>query len=215
MCARAFTAAKTSIRNLVEIVTFFRYDRYIDEGGENLERELLERLYRQYYRELYTYVFSLCGRQALTEDILQDTFLKALTSLKDSHTNMRAWLYMVARNLYYDIYRKEKRLASAPAGEDGILGYKGENEREPGREAAADVLEEILRSEKRRELRQALEQLTSLKREVLILQYFGSFKHREIAAMLHLTPEHVRLLSYRAKNELRALLKDSGCQERL
>ena len=78
-------------------------------GGENLERKLLENLYLRHYRELYVYVYAMCGQKALTEDILQETFLKAFTALKDSHTNMRAWLYLVARNLCFNAMKKESR----------------------------------------------------------------------------------------------------------
>ena len=66
------------------------------KGSENLDKHLLEALYHRYYKELYIFVYSLCGNETVTDDILQDTFLKALLALKDSHTNMRAWLYMVA-----------------------------------------------------------------------------------------------------------------------
>lgn len=171
---------------------------------------MLEQLYEQYYGELYAYLYSLCGSTALAEDILQETFLKAFLSLKDSHTNMRAWLYMVARNLYYDTYRRERRMVSSPEPETG--GGK-RAERGTAGETGEDVLEEILRGERQRELRQALEQLAPRKREILLLQYFGGFRHREIAAMLHLSPEHVRLLAFRAKKELRILLDGREIQK--
>lgn len=171
---------------------------------------MLEQLYEQYYGELYAYLYSLCGSTALAEDILQETFLKALLSLKDSHTNMRAWLYMVARNLYYDTYRRERRMVSSPEPETG--GGK-RAERGTAGETGEDVLEEILRGERQRELRQALEQLAPRKREILLLQYFGGFRHGEIAAMLHLSPEHVRLLAFRAKKELRILLDGREIQK--
>ncbi len=173
---------------------------------------MLEQLYEQYYGELYAYLYSLCGSTALAEDILQETFLKALLSLKDSHTNMRAWLYMVARNLYYDTYRRERRMVSSPEPETGG-GKRTEAERDIAGETGEDVLEEILRGERKRELRQALEQLSPRKREILLLQYFGGFRHREIAAMLHLSPEYVRLLAFRAKKELRVLLDGREIQK--
>lgn len=53
----------------------------------------------------------------MTEDILQEIFLKALIALKDSHTNMRAWLYTVARNLCLNYLQKERR-TEALDGED-------------------------------------------------------------------------------------------------
>ena len=105
------------------------------KGSENLDKHLLEALYHRYYKELYIFVYSLCGSETVTDDILQDTFLKALLALKDSHTNMRAWLYMVARNLYYNYYNRQKNLFSIETEEvdrrnsrEKIISGEGEAE---------------------------------------------------------------------------------------
>jgi len=130
----------------------------------------------------------------MTEDILQETFLKAFTALKDSHTNMRAWLYLVARNLCYNCFRQERKLNG------------GEMEAEQ-KAAAQDILEEILREERKAELWKAVKRLSRQKREVILLQYFGGFSQKEIAAMLRLTPENVRILAHRARKELKSYLE--------
>ena len=39
---------------------------------------------------------------------MQETFVKAFLSLPDVNKNVRAWLYMVARNLFFNHYRREK-----------------------------------------------------------------------------------------------------------
>ena len=65
-----------------------------------MKPQLLETLYQNYARELLLYLYSLCRNQAMAEDLLQEVFLKALLSLQDTHPNFRAWLYLVAKNLY-------------------------------------------------------------------------------------------------------------------
>ena len=72
-----------------------------------MDNEILLKLYGLYQKELYLYLYSLCGDGHLAEDLLHETFLKALLALPDGHTNMRAWLYMVARNLFYNQQKKE------------------------------------------------------------------------------------------------------------
>jgi len=42
------------------------------------------------------------------------------------------------------------------------------------------------------------------------LQYFAGLSQRDIAAVLHLTPENVRVLAYRGKRELRSYMEGSG-----
>lgn len=74
-----------------------------------MDNKILEMLYRQYQKELYLYLYSLGGDRQLAEDLLHETFLKALLALPDGHTNMRAWLYMVARNLFYNDQKRRKK----------------------------------------------------------------------------------------------------------
>ncbi len=77
-----------------------------------MDKQLLEKLYDAYYQEIYLYVYALCKNHEWAADLTQETFLKALLSLDQSHTNMRAWLYTVARNLYYNEVSKNRRVMS-------------------------------------------------------------------------------------------------------
>ena len=171
---------------------------------------MLEALYQRYYKELYIFVFSLCGSESVTDDILQDTFLKALLTLKDSHTNMRARLYMVARNLYYNYYNRQKKQMMIEASD---FEHATMEVHTSGREVLiqSDILEEVLHKEEKKQLLEAVSQLKGQKKEVILLQYFGDFSQKEIAAMLKITPGNVKVLSYRAKKELKEYLtKEEG-----
>ena len=61
-----------------------------------------EQVYREYSLVIYHYLLKLGSPEAVAEDLMQETFEKALLSLSDNHTNMRAWLYLVARNLCFN-----------------------------------------------------------------------------------------------------------------
>lgn len=70
----------------------------------------------------------------------------------------------------------------------------------------ADILDQIILDEEKNALWKALMKLESRKREIILLQYFAGFDQKKIAAMLQITPENVRVLSYRAKKDLKKLL---------
>lgn len=58
----------------------------IREGGMiEVDNQILLKLYSLYQKELYLY--SLCGDRYLAEDLLHETFLKALLALPDGHSN--------------------------------------------------------------------------------------------------------------------------------
>ena len=74
-----------------------------------MDSEMLCQFYRCYASEIYLYLYSLCKNRELAEDLMQEVFLKALLSLSDAHTNMRAWLYKVARNTCLNELRRTNR----------------------------------------------------------------------------------------------------------
>ena len=156
-----------------------------------MDNEILLRLYSLYQKELYLYLYSLCGERQQAEDLLHETFLKALLALPEGHTNMRAWLYMVARNLFYNQRKKKSR--EILMEEQEYLSEKQTDE---------DLLE------KRRELYRAIRKLEQKKQEIILMQYFSGMSQKEIAAVLHITPENVRVLAYRAKKELKKYMEE-------
>ncbi len=162
-----------------------------------MDSKLLKELYQKYYRELYLYLYSLSKSREITEDLVQETFLKAILSLSDSHSNMRAWLYMVARNLYFNFMKKEKNKESFENTKETLTGSE-------------TLIEKIIENEQRRLCFEALQSLGGIKKEVLVLQYFGRLSQKEIAATLHITPENVRVLSFRGKKELKKFLEENG-----
>lgn len=165
-----------------------------------MDNRILKELYEQFGTELYLYLYSLCRNHSLAEDLRQETFLKALLALPDYHTNMRAWLYLVARNLYFNRRKKDKRLIPLEETHPEIM-HSNETD---------DILDSFIAKKQIRILYQALSMLPVQKCEILMMQYFGNMTQREIAAILHLTPENVRVLSYRAKKELKIYMEAKG-----
>ena len=162
-----------------------------------MEQKLLTLVYEKYHRELYLYIYSLSRNHHIAEDLTQETFLKALLSLPEEHGNIRAWLYMVARNLFFNYRKKASRNVSL-------------EEEMKRSDEEKDLLANMIENERKLQLYQALKKLDMKKREILLLQYFGDLSQKEIAAVLHITPENVRVLAYRAKKELKTYMEQQG-----
>lgn len=160
-----------------------------------MDNQILEQLYLRYGREILLYLFSLCKNWDMAEDLRQETFVKALFSLPEQHTNMRAWLYHVARNLCINQMAKEKRFAPLEEYEEVLK--KDE-----------DILEQYITQEEHRSVYLAVLKLPTPKKEILELQYFGGLSLKEIAELLHLTYEVVRVQKHRAKQELKKILEE-------
>ena len=167
-----------------------------------MENDVLAVVYRAYSREIYLYLYGLSHNRQLSEDLMQETFAKALITVVTADTGIRAWLYKVARNLYFNTYRKDKRL---------IIGLENaENKAEIRVEIEESLLSKLLRTEREKALYKALNKLESKKREVLLLQYFSGLSGKDIAKLLDITTENVRILVFRGKKELKLYLEEAG-----
>lgn len=160
-----------------------------------MNHDELEQLYRQYYNELYLYAFSMCKNHAAAQDIVSDTFFKALLSLKDGHTGVKYWLLYVCKNLVADYFRRQKRLAPLP--EEDTL---------PAQEA--DMAKRLIDNEERAGLYKALLRLPQAYKEIIVLYYFSNLSVGEIAQLTGQSGGAVRTLLYRARNRLREYLKE-------
>ena len=77
----------------------------------------IETIYRLYFRDVCLFLQGLTRSEALAEELTQETFFRALDGLKDydGKQDVRAWLFTVARNAYYDHCRKARRTAPLEA----------------------------------------------------------------------------------------------------
>jgi RNA polymerase sigma-70 factor (ECF subfamily) len=158
------------------------------------DRSALQFLYVRYAREVHRYVNSIVGDHHEAEDITQGVFLKLMRvigSYRQRDVPFAAWLRRVARNAALENLRSKRAM---PVHELHI----GEESREE------------IRSERVRDLRQALERLPYDQREVLILRHLAGLSPGEIAQMLDKTEAAVHGLHHRARNAFKAILRELG-----
>lgn len=82
--------------------------RLYERGNNRAFEELLSR----YKSKVYTYIFLLVRNKELTEDIFQDTFMKAIATIRQGKYvetgKFLPWLNRIAHNLIIDHFRREK-----------------------------------------------------------------------------------------------------------
>ena len=162
-----------------------------------MDKSILKETYEKYNREIMLYVYSLCHSTEAAEDITQEVFTKAILSLRDDHENIRAWLYMVARNMAYNYNRKRANTAQ-------VL-----DKLKHGVHTEPDISTVLVMKERYRELYEAIMKLNDKYREILIMQYFSGLQLKDAAEILGITPGNARILAHRARNKLRSLMEES------
>src|SRR5690606_35229671 len=112
----------------------------VQQGNQSDMTELVNR----YYDAILGYLFRLCGgKQALAEDMVQETFLRCISkiSLYDSQRPFKAWLYTIATNIARNYYRKaDTCYAENP---DETLEYEDEGQQTEGSVLQVETAEHI------------------------------------------------------------------------
>ena len=163
-----------------------------------MEKDVLERVYRRYTKEVYLYLYSLCHDHGLAEDLMQETFLTALCSLEIAREELLPWLLTVARNLYLDMWRREKRMR--PQKDHDSCQGEADTAKRDG------ILEWMIRREQNQRLYRAIQKLEAVEREAVVLYYFAGISQAEIGRILNLSYGNTRVILYRAKKKLKKLL---------
>lgn len=158
----------------------------------------IEAIYLEYFNSVYRFALSLSQNQTVAEEVAQETFFKAMEHLDrfDGKGSISAWLYQIARNTYYTMYRKQKRLTP-------------ESEFEP-LPASQDLEGRYLDQETSRRLHLLLHRLKEPYKEVFTLRVFGELPFAQIGELFGKTDSWARLVFYRAKNELRRQLDETA-----
>lgn len=153
----------------------------------------LEQLYTKYHRELFLYAFSLCKDFHRAEDLVSDTFFKAMVSLDVDSSYIKFWLFRVCKNLFIDSTRQDKYTSLNSSDDIEVI------EETP--------LDKLIHSEENRELYKIVMTLRPSYREVIILFYYLDFSLKEISSGTGLRENNVRVLLFRARKKLRILLE--------
>jgi len=157
--------------------------------------EKLGLLFERYKKMLFSFFYHINHDAALSEDLVQSTFMRILkyrSGFKGSG-DFKVWMFHIARNLSHDHYRKNKW----KNGED-LDDWK---ERLDDGEKTQDL--KIEDSESMKMLRAAIDRLDEDKKEVLTLSKLKGMKYKQIAEVLSCTEGAVKVKVFRALEALR------------
>jgi len=133
------------------------------------------------------------------QDLVQDTYARALRYQHSyqSGTNMKAWLFAIMRNLYWDRFQKANREAVS-IDDIGEFALYDQMRDDLGEGPEAEVLDRIARGE----VVEAIEKLNPLHREVVLLVDVEGFSYKDAANILGVPIGTVMSRLHRARQQL-------------
>jgi RNA polymerase sigma-70 factor (ECF subfamily) len=157
-------------------------------------------IYASLVEAIHGYLYWNLGSREDAEDLTEEVFLRCLVNI-DSYNPRRgafkAWAFRIARNLMVDHQRRGSRRAQS--------GLKGELEQDlPG------PPERVEEEERAKALREALEDLTFMQRQVISMKFFAGMSNAEAASALGRREGAINALQHRALRRLGKILEDRG-----
>ena len=157
-----------------------------------------DKLVRKYQSPIRRFFLNkTCGDKELSDDLAQDTFLKAYTNLASFRNlaNFSTWLYRIAYNVFYDYIRSLKESQSIDDVEREVENLYHQHANDGS--IKADVT-------------QALGQLNPKERECIILFFMEERQIKEIADITGMPEGTVKSHLSRGKDKMTAFLKQNG-----
>jgi RNA polymerase sigma factor (sigma-70 family) len=160
--------------------------------------EKLGVLFERYHRQLFNFLFRLTGNRHLSEDLVQEVFVRIL---KYRHTyrnesQFTTWMFQIARNARIDYLRQ-----SSP--EEANVDEHAAEFVSP----APTPAESVEKQDEIRIILEALAKLSEERREVLLLRGFHGLKFEEIAEVTACSVNTIKGRAFRAIRELRAAVQ--------
>ncbi|MBA2775034.1 MAG: sigma-70 family RNA polymerase sigma factor [Nocardioidaceae bacterium] len=157
-------------------------------------------LYDHYHPSVYRFIYYRVSNQATAEDLLSDTFFRALRSMSSFQwqgKDFGAWLMTIARNLVVDHYKAGRTRLEMTT--DDLSAHEGVQEG-PEDEVLAQLTNDILR--------EALSALPAEQQECLVLRFLSGQSIAETAVALGRTEGAVKQLQLRAVRNLAKLMPE-------
>jgi len=171
------------------------------EAAQNGNTEAFGKLIRQNQKRLFRFIYGLVKSFDMTEDVVQESFVKAYTKIDNFNTAYAfyPWIATIARNLAYNMIQREQKKDSLEKLQE--VGFDPQS-------SDLGALDKLLNDENSKRLYKAISALPVKYRTVFSLRHFEQMDYAEIASYLKIPPGTVDSRLYRARQMLLESVKD-------
>jgi len=175
-------------------------DEQLLAKAKQLDPAALQALHERFYEPVARYIQFKVGDPQTVEDLSGEVFVRVLEGLKKGQTwreSPQGWIMGIARHIVTDYYRQRERKPEVKLSEQL---------------AATEELSpphQTMLNERKRQLMQAIEQLTDEQRDVILMRFMEGIDIQGVANAINKTPGAVKGLQYRALRALAEIMPDS------
>ena len=157
----------------------------------------IEEIYRLYKDDIFKYLISLTYDPSLSEDLLSETFVRAIKSIGKfkGESSIKTWLFSIARYTWYDHLRKNKK--EVPLHDLLYLHISEDMEIKTINRQVAERIMELLKEEDKRN-------------KDIFLKRVNGYSYNEIGIKHKISESSARVIYHRLKNKIKCILEMEG-----
>jgi RNA polymerase sigma-70 factor (ECF subfamily) len=161
----------------------------------------LTEIYDQYYQRVRKFILHTVRNDWVADDLVQETFIRVNNNLENVRdpSKLQAWIFRIAYNLCQDYFRNQGKAANS--GSEEIS-----EETAPAK--IPTIQKELEQGQMRKCVFGLVNRLPESLRSVIILSDVSEFSQREIAEILGITVENMKIRLHRARKKLKNLLEE-------
>jgi RNA polymerase sigma-70 factor (ECF subfamily) len=173
------------------------------------DRDAFTQLVDAYKGKIYNYVLRMLGDPDTAEDVAQEAFIKAYSSLVDFRgaSSFQTWLYRIAGNLAIDTMRRRKYRQGTYSLDQPLETGDGEVERDIEDERAGPE-RELQSAELRERVDEAILKLSPKLRTVILLYELQGLSYEDIARIVGAPLGTVKSRLFNAREQLKRMLAE-------
>lgn len=151
----------------------------------------MDEIYEECFETVYKYLFCLTHNSDISEELTQETFYRAVKKIDtyNGKCKISVWLCQIAKHLWYNQCRKNKRIVDTDETFDI--------------EDPQNLEEQFIAGEEKVLLYKKMQNLDEKTREVMYLRITGELSFKEIGEILGKTENWARVTFYRGKSKLK------------
>jgi RNA polymerase sigma-70 factor (ECF subfamily) len=182
-------------------------------SSQKRQREAFEREALPHLEALHAYALHLCRDSADADDLVQETYIKALSNFASyqTGTNCRAWLFRILTNTFFNMRRSRKRHNPIDSEMPELELQMAESAQDRGIYRPIDM--QLLDGVVSKHVTDALDALPPEFRTVLLLADLHDFSYKEIADVVECPVGTVMSRLFRARKAMQKRLLNHAVQE--
>ncbi|MBR6369626.1 MAG: sigma-70 family RNA polymerase sigma factor [Bacteroidaceae bacterium] len=180
----------------------FLSEKELVQGCIRRDRDAQQELYARFAARLYTLCLRYIGDSDESRDLMHDSMIKAMDSIRsfrnEADGSLYSWLRRITVNVVFDRLRQNRRFMEVPLEQvsDNEMPDASDSDAGPERKIPDDVLKQIMAT------------LSPVRRAVFNMYYIDGFSHKEIARALNITEGGSTSILAKARASVRKAITD-------